>query len=69
MGRVGLFGNRRRRPVLGVCTNKTRPRKTLAGRQPRRFPVQEQATTRPQTKLNVRVNYAGREHPFRPQAD
>ena len=31
--------------------------------------MQEQATTRPQTKLNVRVNYAGREHPFHPQAD
>lgn len=31
--------------------------------------MQEQATTHPQTKLNIRVNYAGREHPFHPEAD
>jgi hypothetical protein len=29
----------------------------------------EQATTRPSQKLNIRVNYAGREHPFHPEPD
>ncbi|MBA3422728.1 MAG: hypothetical protein H0U12_12730 [Thermoleophilaceae bacterium] len=29
--------------------------------------MQGQATTHPHTKLQIRVNYAGREHPFHPK--
>ncbi len=31
--------------------------------------MQGQATSHPVKKANIRVNYAGREHPFHPDAD